>query len=255
MNDIYKDSSAGLTGTPSDSAPDILATGRSDVTTLFLSMSERHPDGADADYLRWHSLDHRPEQLRLPSIRNSLRVVSTPECRRARAACHPDFEAVDHVMTYFFSDMEKGLKDFVALSDALRDAGRSPFILPPVQRGVYSVEARNAAPRMKVGSDVLPWLPVRGVYILIEEGDTPADDLVEAPGVAGLWQASSMATAASSADTGQHLTYCFLDCDPVATAKSLTPLLESRWQTTGTLPLFAAPFYCLVPYEWDRYLP
>ena len=46
---------------------------RSDVTTLFVSMSARHPEGQDADYLEWHTFDHRPEQQRLASLRTSVR--------------------------------------------------------------------------------------------------------------------------------------------------------------------------------------
>ncbi len=254
MSEKYADSSAGLTGTPSDQAPDILATGDSGINSLFLSMSERHPDGADADYLRWHSLDHRPEQMRLKSIRNSLRVVSTPACRRARAASDEAFAAVDHVMTYFFGDLD-GLKEFGVLSDALRDAGRSPFILPPVQRGVYDVDTRLAAPRMKTGADVLPWMPVKGVYILIEDRAGDPAELIEVPGVAGAWSAASVPTGFSSAQAGQTLSYCFLDGDPVETAEELKPVLEQRWRDGGIKPLFAAPFYCIVPYQWDIYLP
>ena len=67
-----------LPGTPSDQITEVLATGRGDVTTLFVSMARRHPDGADAEYLRWHTLDHRPEQHRLAGVRASLRLVSTP---------------------------------------------------------------------------------------------------------------------------------------------------------------------------------
>ena len=59
-----------------------------DITTVFVSMSARHPDGLDADYLQWHSLDNRPEQHRLAALRSSLRLVSTPACRAARAVSH-----------------------------------------------------------------------------------------------------------------------------------------------------------------------
>ena len=93
-----------LPGTPSDEVPDVRATGTGDVTTLFISMATRHPDGADAEYLRWHTLDHRPEQHRLSEVRASLRLVSTPACRSARAAGQDRFDAIDHVMTYFFTD-------------------------------------------------------------------------------------------------------------------------------------------------------
>ena len=74
-----------LPGTPSDDVDGVLAAGRGDIGTLFVSMARRHPDGRDAEYLRWHTLDHRPEQHRLSGVRASLRLVSTPACRSARA--------------------------------------------------------------------------------------------------------------------------------------------------------------------------
>lgn len=252
-----------LSGTPSDAAPAILAEGDSGVGALFVSMARRHPEGLDAQYLRWHSLDHRPEQHRLANLRASLRVVSTPACRAARAASDPAFDAIDHVMTYFFADMD-GLDGFNRLSKALLDAGRTPFVLPPVQRGVYAVESRLAAPQAKAGADVLPWRPVRGVYLLIEnqlieEGPQAAAlsaaELTTVPGVAGLWTARSLPTALSSVAAGQQLTLCFLDEDPVTCAERLSPVLKQRWQTSGLKPLLAAPFMAIVPFEWDRYLP
>jgi hypothetical protein len=246
--------STGFAGTPSDDVPGIRTCGSPGIQTLFVSMAERHPDGADAQYLRWHTLDHRPEQQRLQSVRTSLRVVSTPACRAARAACEAQFEAVDHVMTYFFTGLA-GLDTFNSLSTALRNAGRAPFILTPVQRGVYSVAERVAAPRAKLGSDVLPWMPVRGVYLLIEQGCAPSKHIADIPGVAGVWSAISVETPYSTAGAGQQMTCCFLDDDPVAVAQRLRPLLADRWRTQTVKPLLAAPFYSVVPYEWDRYLP
>lgn len=243
-----------LVGTPSDEAPEILAAGRADITTLFVSMAEKHPEGADAEYLRWHTLDHRPEQQRLASLRTSLRVVSTPACRAVRAASDERFDAIDHIMTYFFSDVG-GLEEFNTLSAALRNAGRAPFILTPVQRGVYTAAQRITAPRAKVGADVLPWWPAKGVYLLVEHGVAPSNGLIEVPGVAGVWSANAIPTAFSSADAGQQITYCFLDDDPVQTADRLRPVLEQRWKASGARPLLAAPFHSIVPYEWDRYLP
>ena len=151
-----------LPGTPSDEVADVLATGRGDITTVFVSMATRHPEGTDADYLRWHTLDHRPEQHRLSAVRASLRLVSTPQCRAARAVSDGRFDAVDHVMTYFFTDVG-GMDGFLTLSNALGAAGRKLPLLPHVERGVYGVRNKVAAPRAKVGADVLPWWPVRGV--------------------------------------------------------------------------------------------
>jgi hypothetical protein len=245
-----------LPGTPSDDVADVLDTGRGDVTTLFVSMATRHPEGSDADYLQWHTLDHRPEQHRLSAVRASLRLVSTPACRSARAAGIAPFDAIDHVMTYFFSDVA-GMDGFLTLSKALGGAGRKLPLLPHVERGVYEVRGKVAAPRVKVGADVLPWWPVRGCYLLLEEREGSAADLVEVDGVAGVWSTTALDVdpRLASARAGQQLTYCFLDDDPVATAARLRPTLEKRWETTGIEPLLAAPFHPIVPHEWDRYVP
>jgi hypothetical protein len=245
-----------LSGTPSDDLADVLATGRGDITTLFVSMARRHPEGRDAEYLHWHTLDHRPEQHRLTAVRASLRLVSTPACRAARGCGDERFDDIDHVMTYFFAD-RKGLQGFNELSTALGEADRKVSLLPPVQRGVYTVETRVASPRIKAGADVLPWWPIRGMYLLLETGATAPPDLTDIEGVGGVWSAVSHRVDASlaSAPTGQTLTYCFLDGDPVATAERLRPALTKRWQQAGIEPLLAAPFHPVVPYEWDRHVP
>lgn len=245
-----------LPGTPSDDVPDVLAAGDGDVTTLFVSMATRHPDGADAEYLRWHTLDHRPEQHRLSAVRASLRLVSTPDCRAARAAGRAPYDAIDHVMTYFFTD-PAGMDGFLALAKALIGAKRKLPLLPPVERGVYRVRRKTAAARVKVGADVLPWWPVRGVYVLLERGEVTAEELVAHDGVAGVWSAAAMDVEdrLASARAGQTVSYCFLDDDPVATGQRLRPVLEKRWSERGIEPLLAAPFHPVVPYEWDRSVP
>jgi hypothetical protein len=245
-----------LPGTPSDNVTAILATGHGGISTLFVSMATRHPDGEDADYLRWHTLDHRPEQHRLAAVRASLRLVSTPACRSARAASHDRFDPIDHVMTYFFTD-PSGLKEFLELGRALGDAGRIPTLLPPVERGVYEVRSKASAPRVKVGADVLPWWPVRGVLLLVERATAPIAGLLDVEGVAGVWSASAMdiGPKLANAQPGQSITYCFLDDDPVETGTRLKPVLAKRWHDSRVQPLLFAPFYPVVPHEWDRHVP
>ncbi len=248
---------APIIGAPSDDAPEVLATGRSDITTIFVSMSARHPEGLDADYLQWHTLDHRPEQYRLAALRAALRFVSTPACRAARAASDARYDDVDHVMTYLWAGLE-GLPGFGALGEALRNAGRIPYLLPSVEMAVYQLEGMVAAPRIKIGADVLPWWPMRGVYLLVERGEAPVDDLLEVPGVAGAWwgPASPVGPPFTPADIeGLRITYCCLDDDPPATAERLRPALEKRWAGAGVVPLLAAPFHALVPHDWERHLP
>lgn len=246
-----------LAGTHSDALPSLLATGRGGISAVYASFSARHPEGLDAEYIEWHSVDHRPEQHRLPSTRASLRLVSTPDCRRSRAASEGSFDAVDHVMTYFFADAQ-AIDGFMELIAALREAGRIPELPPSVERGFYSPEAAAAAPRVKVGSDVLPWWPARGVYLLLEEGGSAPLDLIHCPGVAGIWWMASQPDARVGAADDQpqrNLTYLWLDEDPAETGEKLRPALEARWSAGGVTPLLAAPFHPIVSNDWRRYLP
>jgi hypothetical protein len=249
-----------LVGTASDSVPAILAAGRTDIATWFVSMSARHPEGRDADYMAWHSLDHRPEQHRLNALRASLRLVSTPACRAARAANHPRYDAVDHLMTYLFTGVA-GLTQFGELSKGLAQSGRVPYLLPSVERAVYTLQGKAAAPRIKAGADVLPWWPAKGVYVLIEQGEPAApSELGDTPGVAGVWWGNSAhlgppAETIPATDVKRLITYCFLDQEPAEAAQALRPVLDKRWKSGGIQPLFAAPFNVLVPYQWDRFVP
>jgi hypothetical protein len=246
-----------LVGSPSDECPEILAVGRTDVTTIYTSLSKRHPEGLDADYLEWHSLDHRPEQHRLPKLRASFRMVSTPACRAARAASDARYDEADHLQSYFFTDLS-AMSSFHDLSVAMRNAGRAPYLLPLVERGVYRVDGMAAAPRIKVGADVLLWWSAKGVYFMIERGGMPVADLVDVPGVGGAWWggAEPLEPPFTTRDnSGLHVSYLFLDDEPASVAERLRPRLEQRWSSTGAEPLLAAPFHSLVAYDWGRYLP
>ena len=127
-----------------------------------------------------------------------------------------------------------------------------------VERAAYTINHLQVAPETKIGADVLPWWPARGVYLLIEPGEAPAAELLEVPGVAGIWSA-----AGTNADppysevdnSGIQIIYCLLDQDPVSTAEAARDLLDKRRRRTGIEPLLAAPFHTVVPWDWDRYLP
>jgi hypothetical protein len=248
---------SALVGTASDECPEILATGRTDVTTIYTSLSKRHPAGRDADYLEWHSLDHRPEQHRMAQLRASFRMVSTPACRAARAVSDERYDEADHLQSYFFTDLS-AMNSFNELSVALRNAGRAPYLLPLVERGVYRVDGTAAAPRIKIGADVLLWWSAKGIYFMIERGETPIADLLDVPGVGGAWWggAEPLGPPFTTRDnSGLQVSYLFLDDDPAEVGHRLRPRLEQRWSKSDAEPLLAAPFHSLVAYEWDRYLP
>jgi hypothetical protein len=244
-----------LSGTASDKLPAVLATGTTDVRMIFLSLSAREPNGRDAEYLEWHSLDHRPEQYRIAGIRHSIRVVSTPACRAARAFSDSRYDAVDHAMTYFFAE-GAAFNEFNALSVALGGA-RRPFRLPSIAASYFKLAGKLAAAKAIAGADVMPWRPARGVYLIVEQGSQSPARLIDVPGVAGIWwhEGGAQPVANFPDNSGLQVTYCFLDDDPVATAKRLRARLEQRWAMHAVAPLLAAPFQTLVPFEWSRYLP
>ena len=245
-----------LSGTPSEQLPDVLATGSTDITFAFISLSAREPDGRDAEYLAWHSLDHRPEQYRLAGLRNALRIVSTPACRAARAASVERFDAVDHVMTYLFTDPGP-IPRFNDLGGALHNGGRMPLRLPTVEFMTADFAGKAASPLAVAGADVIPWRPARGVYLIIENGQASAEDLTDVPGVAGVWwYHGNLAPAPYATDTrGLQVTYCYLDDDPVLTAERLADAVRGRWASGALEGLLAAPFHTLVPFDWSRHLP
>lgn len=245
-----------LEGTPSDSLPEVLGTGNDTGNFVYISLSAREPDGRDAEYIEWHSLDHRPEQHRLPQLRQSLRLVSTPACRKARAISSPAYDAVDHVMTYLFSG-HGGMPDFIVLGRALNVAGRMPLRLPFVAHLTADLAGRIAAPRAVAGVEVIPFRPALGVYLIIEQGHAPAANLADIPGVAGVWwYHTGKAPEPYTEDfTGLQVTYCYLDADPVSVAAQLDAVVKARWESGDVQGLLAAPFYAIVPFDWTRHLP
>lgn len=257
-----------LSGGPSGDLEDVLATGRTDVTTAFVSLSARHPDARDADYIEWHSLDHRPEQHRLDGLRGALRLVSTPACRAARLAGDGRYDTVDHVMAYLFAG-RAALRPFGALGAALAAGGRMPLRLPSVEVALYDLAGALAAPAVLVGADVVPWRPATGAFLLVERvgrtdpaepagrGPVPPADLAAVPGVAGAWWFAGAAEPPSwTADvTGLQLTWCFLDGDPVEVADRLRAPLERRWAGGAAASVLAAPFPMPVPFDWGRHVP
>ena len=255
---------AELHGTPSDQLPGVLAMGDGDVTAVFLSLSARHPDGRDAKYLEWHTLDHRAEQHRLHGLRGSLRFVSTPECRSIRVAADSRYEATDHVMVYLFAD--QGPMDvFYELGEELFKAERMQHRLPAVEADLYLLQGKTATPRAVAGADVLPWRPARGLYLLLELGTAAPDQLIEIDGIAGVWWAAADSNETESrtwfgsltpADEGvKQVSLCFIDGDPIDVAHRIQPALKDRWADGSVKPLLAAPFHTVVPFEWDRHLP
>lgn len=246
--------------TPSDDVPAIEAHGRVDVLASVVSMSARSPRGDDAEYLRWHGLDHLPEQHRLPGVRHGARWVSTPSCRAARLAGHDRFDSMDHLVQYLIADpVDATLEGFFSLGKTLHEVGRMPLRLPPVELGGYRFIEAIAAPRALVGASVLPWRPNRGIVALIEQGSStePVNALLDVEGVAGVWSYEGTADLHErlAPTDGLRLHIIYLDDDPIAVTDRLRAPIARRWAAKDLTPLLAAPMMTVVPFEWDRALP
>ena len=262
--DLERHLAAELPGMPSDELPGVLALGDGDVSAIFVSLSARDPEGRDAEYLEWHTLDHRPEQHRLNGLRGSLRFVSTPECRSDRAAADSRYEATDHVMVYLFAD-QTPMDAFYGLGEELFKAGRMQHRLPAVEGDLYLVQGKAAASGAIAGADVLPWRPARGLYLLVELGVAAPGHLVEIDGIAGVWWATTdseriearpwFGSVTSAAEGAKQISLCFIDGNPIDVAMRMEPVLKERWAKSSVEPLLAAPFHTVVPYQWDRHLP
>lgn len=212
------------------------------VRVCVLSLSARSPEGDDAAYIEWHSLDHLPEQYSMRSLVYGQRWVSTPACRAARAQGDDALDGADHVVQYLFAD--KGSLDrFFALGAELREAGRMPLRLPPVELAAY---AFNDATSAVVRPEVVPFRPNRGAYLIVSDGRV---DIKPTDGVAGVWHYVGGRFHDRLVDTrGRHLTVCYLDGDPAEVGAQITQSL--------TQPvLLGAPFASLVPFDWERSLP
>jgi hypothetical protein len=159
-------------------------------------------------------------------------------------------------MIYLFTD-RSCLSNFAALGAALAAGGRMPLRLPKVEYGTDQLSGTAARPSAVVGADVIPWRPARGVYVIVEQGTTSAAELVNVAGVAGSWWYRGFPTLefGSTAPEDLQLTLLYLDDDPVETAHRLRAELKERWSTGSTIPLLAAPFHTLTPYQWSKYLP
>jgi hypothetical protein len=231
------------------------------------SLSASSPDGDDSRYLRWHQLDHLPQQFSIPGLLHGQRWVSTPACRALRAVQSERFEPVNHVVHYLMGEpVDRTVDEFFALRDHLIESGRFPERLPNRLVAGVKVVGRHAAASADVSADVIPLRPNLGAYLVIERDADAAssaavpwpDDTVHAllalDGVAGLWTfAPSGLRPDEFSRSGHSVGLLYLDEDPVAVAPRVTDVLSTRWRDESIAPAFAAPFVSLQPWTWDQH--
>jgi hypothetical protein len=232
------------------------------------SLTGAAPADDDGSYLRWHLLDHMPEQYQLPGIVHGLRWIADGDYPEHRLAGHGPLGEIGNAVHYLVSDpVEETFDDFVALGRALRENGRFPVVRPSLQVAGLRLLQWQSSPQALVSAEVVPFRPHRGVVLIVEEpvdGRRPDEwlqwlhaehhpALLAAPGTAGAWTFGS-STGWSQLPRGwradhQYITVVYLDDDPLTTTDALAPVIQERWRSAAVRPLFAGPLRSMVNWE------
>ncbi|OBI12276.1 hypothetical protein A5712_07940 [Mycobacterium sp. E2327] len=232
----------------------------------FFSLTPPAPDD-DGSYLRWHLLDHMPEQYQLPGIVHGLRWIADGTYPDHRLTADGPLAQVGNVVHYLIGDpVEQTFDDFVALGRSLRENGRFPVTRPSLQVAGLRLLQWQAAPHALVSPEVVPFRPHRGIVLIVEEPTEGRPDawlqwlhaehhpaLLASPGTAGAWTFGT-STGWSHLPAGwltghQYITVVYLDADPLTTVDALVPLIEERWRSGVVRPLFAGPLRTMVSWE------
>ncbi|OBG51515.1 MULTISPECIES: hypothetical protein [unclassified Mycobacterium] len=232
------------------------------------SLTAAAPADDDGSYLRWHLLDHMPEQYQLPGIVYGLRWIADGDYPQHRLAGNGPLAEIANAVHYLVGDpVEQTFDDFVTLGRALRENGRFPVVRPSLQVAGLRLLQWQSAPHALISAEVVPFRPHRGVVLIVEE---PVDGrrpdgwlqwlhaehhpaLLATPGTAGAWTFGS-STGWSHLPRGwstefQYITVVYLDADPLTTTAALAPSIEDRWRSGAVRPSFAGPLRSMVNWE------
>jgi hypothetical protein len=242
----------------------------------FFSMTGGALSGDDAAYLRWHLLDHLPEQYSIPGIRLGTRWRADAACVALRTADVDGLAPIRHVVSYLMTDpVDDTLVEFAQLGRRCAEAGRYPEPASSFLLGAFHRQNAYAAPRALVSADAVPFRPHRGVYLIVEAATDGGDldgwlrwhhqehipAVLGVEGVAGAYVFRSSTLLGVGADQGQRfgvpawdpgqriITVVYLDDAVEPTAARLEPLVRSRWSSGAVTGQLAGPFRSMVRHE------
>ena len=239
------------------------------VKAAFFSLTP--PVGADEDisgYLRWHLLDHMPEQYQLPGIVHGMRWIADGAYGDHRIAGQGETARIGGVVNYLMGDpVQQTYDDFMELGPRLAEMGRFPEHRPSLQLSMLALLRWYASPRVLISPEVVPFRPHRGILLMVEEPTGHDTDgwlqwlhvehmpsMLDVPGVAGAWMYGSSRVwklHPTCKREPHYITVVYLDEDPLAATSALAPLIEKRWASGAARPLFAGPLRAMV--HWDAW--
>ncbi|GJO48874.1 hypothetical protein DAVIS_01597 [Mycobacterium marinum] len=235
------------------------------------SLTAAAPPDDDGSYLRWHLLDHMPEQYQLPGIVHGLRWIADGDYLSSRLAARGPLGKICNAVHYLVGEpVRQTFNDFVALGRTLADTGRFPVKRPLLRVSGVRLLHWHSAPSALISAEVVPFRPHRGIVLIVEEPTGTRPDtwlqwlhaehypaLLASPGVAGAWTFGS-STAWNPLPRGwypgpQYITVVYLDGDPLTATNALAPIAEERWRSGAVQPVFAGPMRTMVTWEvWPQ---
>jgi hypothetical protein len=229
------------------------------------SLTPPAPPDDDGSYLRWHLLDHMPEQYQLPGVALAHRWIADDELIAARLAAAGPMGGLANLVEYYVTDpVEPTLEEFMQLGGRLRELGRFPEVRPSLGVRMLALQGWYAAPSSLVSPEVIALRPHRGVLVMIEEPVTGVDtwlewlhrehlpELLEVDGVAGagVYRATDEWALPDRVERDDVLvSVLYLDGDPAATTAAARELVEQRWRTGAVRPRFAGPLRSMIRWE------
>jgi hypothetical protein len=233
------------------------------------SMTPPATPGDDGSYLRWHLLDHMPEQYQLRGLVHAQRWIADGDYLVSRLAANGPLGEVGNVMNYLMGDpVQETLDDFIELGGRLREIGRYPVTRPSVQVAALALLRWYASPHALISPEVVPFRAHRGVLLIVEEPTGAHPDawlqwlhtehypaVLDLGGAAGAWMYGSTSSWEINSPTfrkaPQYVSVIYLDEDPLTTTKALAPLVEKRWGSGAVSPVFAGPLRTMT--IWDAW--
>jgi hypothetical protein len=235
----------------------------------FFSFTEITDPGEHRAYNEWHQLDHMPEQFPLDGVAYGERWVVTPACADQRVVADAPLDAVHYMTLYLMTEpVDRTLREFLALGRELHERGRFHRHRRSHLSGPLYVVASEAAPRVLVSPEAVPYRPNRGVYVVVEDtvDRTRLDAhtrwlhtehhraLLDVPGVAGLWTfTTSTAFREHPWKTGdRRITVIWLDDEPLAVAPKLDDVDAPRRARDDVVRVtYASALEHVTPWQWD----
>lgn len=227
-------------------------------------------------YNEWHQFDHMPEQFQIPGVVFGERWVSTPACTAARLASSDQLAPIHYMALYLMAEpVGPTLDQFQELGARLGALGRFHRQRHSHLSGAWHFLQADAARRVLVSPEVVPWRPAKGVYVIVEEpvGETPDKEaidrwvqevnttqvpaMLDVPGVVGVWSfgLSPVYRRDNWSPGRARITVSWLDDDPLKVAESLGPVVARRWDDAPVRPLLAGPMEKVIPGSWTWFDP